>query len=339
MMARPAEIPRTLVVAGGRAPMRLDVFLAGHLAPEYSRSQAARMIKTGHVKVNGATARAGAPVRPGDRIDLEPPTAIVDVAVHSNFASVTSVSLPILFSDDDLIVVNKPAGMVVHAAPGHPDSTLVDALLAQFPELSTMAELDGVMRPGIVHRLDKGTSGVMVIARTPHARTVLARQFKDRTVRKTYLALVRGIISADSMTIERPLGRHPTERKRMSVRSAGGRDALTQITVIGRYPPVGDDETGSTLVRARPRTGRTHQIRVHLASIGHPCVGDPVYGGRRAGEFGRQALHALAIGIEHPRTGEAMRFIAPLPADMTELLAARGLTAIDRAIEDWADMK
>jgi 23S rRNA pseudouridine1911/1915/1917 synthase len=237
-------------------------------------------------------------------------------------------------------VVNKPAGMAVHPSPGNLHSTLVDALLARFPELATMAEPDGVMRPGIVHRLDKQTSGVMVVARTPFARTALARQFKDRSVRKIYLAIVRGIVARDRLTIARPLGRHPTERKRMSVRSRNPRDAVSHVTVLRRFA---DSRAPSTLVRVRPETGRTHQIRVHLASIGHPCLGDPVYGGADAAgvvdgvKFERQALHALALTLTHPRSGERLEFIAPLPLDMAAYLAAHGLETSAGTIRQWTE--
>jgi len=202
-----------------------------------------------------------------------------------------------------------------------------------------------VMRPGIVHRLDKQTSGVMVVARTPFARTALARQFKDRTVRKTYLAIVRGIVARDRITIARPLGRHPTERKRMSVRARNPRDAVSHLAVLARFA---DHPAPATLVRVRPETGRTHQIRVHLASIGHPCLGDPVYGGgaKASAEdadcanptnFKRQALHALALAISHPRTGERLEFIAPMPLDMASYLAARGLETSAAAIRRWIE--
>jgi 23S rRNA pseudouridine1911/1915/1917 synthase len=183
------------------------------------------------------------------------------------------------------------------------------------------------MRPGIVHRLDKDTSGAMVVARTPFARMALARQFKDRTVRKTYLAIVRGIVGPDRMTIARPLGRHPVERKRMSVSSRNPSEAISHIGVLHRFP----GNSPATLVRVRPETGRTHQIRVHLASAGHPCLGDPLYGGAKAAggaRFqGRQALHALALAIDHPRTGERLEFIAPVPEDMAAFLSTRGIAA------------
>lgn len=317
--------------------MRLDQFVAGAIAPEYSRSQAARMIKAGFVTVNGIAARAAATIRRGDRVAITPPPA-----PPMPLAPSAAPAIEVAFADAELIVVNKPAGMAVHPSAGNLHSTLVDALLARFPELATMAEPDGVMRPGIVHRLDKQTSGVMVVARTPFARTALARQFKDRSVRKIYLAIVRGIVARDRVTIARPLGRHPTERKRMSVRSRNPRDAVSHVTVLRRFA---DSEPPSTLVRVRPETGRTHQIRVHLASIGHPCVGDALYGGAAnapsaaggSAAFERQALHALALAITHPRSGERLEFVAPLPLDMTTWLAARGMDTSAETIRRWME--
>jgi 23S rRNA pseudouridine1911/1915/1917 synthase len=319
--------------------MRLDQFVAGAIAPEYSRSQAARMIRAGFVTINGAAARAAATIRRGDRVAITPPPA---PSIPPPPASAPAIE--VAFADAELIVVNKPAGMAVHPSPGNLHSTLVDALLARFPELVAMAEPDGVMRPGIVHRLDKQTSGVMVVARTPFARTALARQFKDRSVRKIYLAIVRGIITRDRITIARPLGRHPTERKRMSVRSRNPRDAVSHVAVLRRFA---DSHPPSTLVRVRPETGRTHQIRVHLASVGHPCLGDPVYGGSAAANdavgvagdvnFERQALHALALTLTHPRSGERLEFIAPPPPDITAYLAAQGLETSNAAIRRWIE--
>ena len=366
---------QVLIAGSEHERMRLDQFVAAALAPEYSRSQAARMIKAGCVTVNGAPARAAAAIRRGDRSRLRPPPPRRYRRRPSCARQSTSSS-----RIRELIVVNKPAGMTVHPAPGSPHSTLVDALLARFPELAAMAEPDGVMRPGIVHRLDKETSGVMVVARTPFARTALSRQFKDRTVRKIYLAIVRGVVARDRITIARPVGRHPTERKRMSVRSRNPRDAVSHVTVLHRFT----DRDAATLVRVRPETGRTHQIRVHLASIGHPCLGDPLYGGgahatnratspaspvtsatdhaispasrvtsgtdrafspasgaanatdrHESVDFDRQALHAFALTITHPRGGDRREFIAPLPLDFSSYLAARAFDSSPATLLRW----
>jgi 23S rRNA pseudouridine1911/1915/1917 synthase len=283
------------------------------------------MIKAGLVTVNDATARASATLHRGDRVAIAEPPPIALAAPPQ-----VAPGIEVIYDDAELIVVNKPAGMTVHQAPGHPHSTLVDALLVRFPELATMAEPDGVMRPGIVHRLDKDTSGVMVVARTPFARTALSKQFKDRTVRKLYVAIVRGVIARDRVTIARPLGRHPTERKRMSVRSRNPRDAISHVRALHRF-------ADSTLVGVRPETGRTHQIRVHLASIGHGCLGDALYGGREAlTTIARQALHAYALAVDHPRTGQRLEFRAPIAGDMRDYLGARGLESADQMIDQWA---
>lgn len=314
---------RTFTVKRALDRTRLDVFLTAELAPEYSRSRVARMIRAGAVLVNDAPADDPShPLRPGDRVEVTAAPAIEPVRTAASGLEIPAVA--ILYADEEVIVVDKPAGMVVHVAPGSPGPTLVDALLKQFPELAAMAEPDGVMRPGIVHRLDKETSGVMVVARTPYARMSLSRQFKDRTVRKFYLAVVRGNVARDDFVVSRPLGRHPTERKRMSTHSKSPREALTRFSVVRRFMPAGESQIASTLLRAMPATGRTHQIRVHLASIGHPCLGDPLYG-RKAetdpGPFQRQALHALALEFAHPRTAAMLRVIAPLPADFVAYLA------------------
>jgi 23S rRNA pseudouridine1911/1915/1917 synthase len=314
-----------LTVAPDHERMRLDVFVSSALGPEYTRSQVARMIKAGLVTVNGApSSRPSSAVHQGDSIGIAEPPPMAPREV-----SQSAPSIDVLYADDELIVVNKPAGMTVHPAPGHPDATLVDALLARFPELATMAEAGGVLRPGIVHRLDKETSGVMVVARTPFAKAALSAQFKARTVKKIYLAIVRGIVARDRITIECPLGRHPTDRKRMSVHSHSARDAVSNVIVVERLR----ESPAATLVMVMPETGRTHQIRVHLASIGHPCLGDVLYGGGsrqnrgggEAAEFQRHALHAINLSIEHPRTHARRVFFAPMPADFTDFIAARGV--------------
>ena len=317
-------MPAQLKVASDHERMRLDVFVSSALGPEYTRSQVARMIKAGLVTVNGAPSRPSSAVHQGDAVAVvEPPP------MEPREVSLRAPSIDVLYDDEEIIIVNKPAGMTVHPAPGHPDATLVDALLARFPELATMAEAGGVLRPGIVHRLDKETSGVMVVARTPFAKAALSAQFKARTVKKIYLAIVRGIVARDRITIEHPLGRHPTERKKMSIRSHTPRDAVSNVTVLARMR----DEPPSTLVMVMPETGRTHQIRVHLASIGHPCIGDALYGGAKgAAEFPRHALHAMYLSIEHPRTHQRQIYLAPMPQDLLDFLSARGVSFDDLKI-------
>jgi 23S rRNA pseudouridine1911/1915/1917 synthase len=334
---------RTLTVDAAPRRMRLDVFVAAELGAQFSRSQAARMIRAGLVRLNGAPARAADAVRAGDKIEIhgpevQPPSGTTETA---NSASHTAApAIEVLYADDEIVAVNKPSGMTVHPAPGHPGGTLVDALLARFPEMAAMAEPGGVMRPGIVHRLDKDTSGVMVIARTSFARMELARQFKQRTVSKIYLAVVRGLVGRERFSIARPIGRHPVERKRMSVNSRHGREAMSEVCVLARMPAAGAE---ATLVGVRPLTGRTHQIRVHLASIGHPCLGDPLYGGRHpkpadaTSTFERQALHALALRLSHPRTAATLKFVAPPPGDLADFLAARGVATVRAELERWIE--
>ncbi len=293
------------------------------------------MIKAGLVTVNGTAVRASCTVRPGDRIEIASLTP-AKLFSQVNPTGQPPASLEVLFADEELLAVNKPAGMPVHPSPGHPDSTLADLLNATFPDLAKMAEPDGVMRAGIVHRLDKETSGVMVVARTSFARMVLSQQFKERTVKKAYLAIVRGVVQRDRFTVDRPLGRHPTERKRMSIRSRKPRSARTDFLVLHRFLASADP---ATLLKAQPQTGRTHQIRVHLAAAGHPCLGDTLYGGRSSSGWTRrgQALHALALTIAHPRSNEQLELIAPLPDDMKQFILTRGLAIESLNLRRWID--
>jgi 23S rRNA pseudouridine1911/1915/1917 synthase len=317
-------------VASAQGRMRLDAYLARELAPEYSRSQILRAIKAGLVVINERPARAADAIRTGDRIEFRLPPA-----PGPPVAQAPAPEVEVLWEDPDMIFVNKPPGMAVHPSPGHPHSTLVDALVARFPDLALVIELDGTWRAGIVHRLDKDSSGAMVVARNSFARAALSDQFKRRTVEKVYIALVAGHPGRDRISIDRPIGRHQTERKRMSVRSRSGRDALSNVSVIRRcYLTVGDGAPMAVSVLAvRPRTGRTHQIRVHLSSIGHPCLGDPLYG-RQARErlpIKRQALHALYLAVEHPRRGGPIAAVAPVAPDLGRVLAACGLNPEDLA--------
>lgn len=304
--------------------MRLDAYLAGEMAPEYSRSQILKAIRAGLVVINGRPARAADAVRTGDRIEFHIPAPSAPIP-----APVAAPPVEVLYDDADLIFVNKPPGMTVHPAPGHPHSTLVDALVARFPDLTSVVELDGTWRAGIVHRLDRDTSGVMVVARNSQARAALSDQFKRRTVEKIYVALVAGHIRGERVTIDRPIGRHQTERKRMSVRSRSGREALSEVRVVrrGSLPLSEGAPVPISVVTVRPRTGRTHQIRVHLSSIGHPCLGDPLYGRqeRERLPIKRQALHALYLAVDHPRRGGRIAVVAPIAPDLRQMLAACGL--------------
>ncbi len=294
------------VVDPGAAGIRLDRFLAerGVLG---TRSQVHHLIAGGHVRVGDRSVKPGTVLRLGDRILVRRPPML---AAHTEPAP---IALDVLFEDEWLLAINKPAGLVVHPAPGHWQGTLVSALLHRWPTLPP--GLDPA-RLGIVHRLDKDTSGVLLIARTATALAELGRQFRDRETEKQYLALVWGVPRRARGTISEPIGRHPVHRQRMAVR-ARGRAALTRYEVVEAWPQV-------ALVRTFPQTGRTHQIRVHLAALGHPIVADRLYArGRTNPAIGiaRQALHAEAISFRHPLTGTAMRVAAPLAADFSAALA------------------
>lgn len=295
-----------LIVAEAEEGQRVDFVLGQQIG--ISRSQAQRWIAAERVRLNGRVPRPSERVRPGDEIDAQP-----DEPIPSTVAP-EDIPLSILYEDGDLIVIDKPAGLVVHPAPGHPSGTLVNALLHHCRDL---AGVGGVLRPGIVHRLDRGTSGVLVVAKTDAAHTGLAAQFHDHSIEREYRALVRSLPSSDSGRVDRPIGRHPRDRKRMSVRFRFGREAHTAWRVLRRFPA-----SLRTLLAVMPETGRTHQIRVHLASAGLPIVGDSVYGRAKRAEdsLGRPALHARVLGFRHPRSHEHLRFEAPLPEDLENLI-------------------
>jgi pseudouridine synthase, RluA family len=281
------------------ASARLDRFLAEH-AEDLSRSAAARLIKSHLVRVNGQPADPADRVAEGDVVDFEIPEAYVaDAAAEA-------IPLEVLYEDEDFAVINKPAGMVVHPAPGHHTGTLVHALLGRGGNWSAVG---GTARPGIVHRLDKGTSGLIVVARNDSSHRALSSQLKDRSLSRTYMAIVRGRVKDDAGELEGPIGRDPKDRKRMAVVS-GGRFARTRYQVVER-------RGGHTLLRCDLDTGRTHQIRVHLAALGHPVVGDAEYGGGEVGAS-RPMLHAWRMRLRHPRTGAEMSFEASLPADFEQ---------------------
>jgi len=286
--------------------VRLDRFLAAQVS-ELSRSQIQRLINQGMVIVNEAPTKPGHRLRPGDRIILHlPPPAPSQLIPEP-------VPLQIVYEDADLVVINKPPGMVVHPAPGHPAGTLVNALLAHCPDL---AGIGGVERPGIVHRLDKDTSGLIVVAKNQSAHNNLTRQIKNRAIAKGYLALVYGQPDPPRGTINAPIARDPRHRQRMAV-VPGGREAITHYQVLERL--------GSySLLEVRPLTGRTHQIRVHLAFLGHPVVGDLVYGPKRQQTPGpgikRQFLHAFLLGFRLPSSGEYREFRVDLAPDLEAFL-------------------
>lgn len=302
-----------LVVAEEEAGQRLDLCLAGRADLGLTRSHIQRLLAQGLVQVDGRREKAGYKVRPGQTVMLEIPDPEPVAAWPEEIA------LDVVFEDADILVINKPRGMVVHPAPGHARGTLVNAVLARCPDLSA---INDVVRPGIVHRLDRDTTGLLVVAKNEAAYRGLQGQLKDRTMGREYLALVLGQ-PPDEGRVDAPIGRHRLRRKEMAV-TPGGRPAATSYRVIERFP--GRDTrfrgSGYALVQLKLETGRTHQIRVHMAHVGHPVAGDPVYGARRdpaaedrLGLLG-QALHAARLTLTHPRTGERLAFAAPPPPDL-----------------------
>lgn len=285
---------------------RLDIYLA-RKTDSISRARAQQLIKDGLVSVGDIRPKQSYLVQIGDRIAVEiPPAEEPDVLPEP-------LPVEILYEDEHLLVVNKPRGMVVHPAAGHTGGTLVNALLYHCDNLSGIG---GILRPGIVHRLDKDTSGLLMAAKSDVVHRELSRQLKERSIRRDYIAVVWGRLSHKKMVVRAPLGRHPHNRKKMAV-TEKGREAVTTVRLLAGLK-------GCSLIRARLQTGRTHQIRVHMSYIGHPVVGDPLYGGNNKllNETGweGQALHARRLGFVHPYSGEEMQFVAPLPSDFSKLL-------------------
>ena len=293
---------------------RLDAWLAQE-QPEHSRARWQALIDEGHVTVDGQSVKRNHKLRAGECVAWTIPEPVSSEVLPED------IPLNILYEDAHMIVINKSAGMVVHPAVGHRSGTLVNALLHH---CSDLAGIGGEKRPGIVHRLDKDTSGVMVVAKTEEALAELARQFKERETEKEYLAIVRGVPFGKRGTVAEPIGRHPIHRKKMAINERRGRHAVSHYEVIESFDR-------AALIQVRIETGRTHQIRVHMAHLRHPVVGDKLYSRAHAGHLqaDRQMLHATKLSIAHPDSGERMRFTAPLPADMESVLA--GLRATQTA--------
>ena len=283
---------------------RLDAFLARQ--GELTRSAAQKLLEQGQVTLNGRPGKKNDRLNPGDRVDYTVPEATpVDIPARE-------MPLDIVYEDSDLLVLNKPKGLVVHPAAGHQEDTLVNGLLYALGD--SLSGINGELRPGIVHRIDKDTSGLLAVAKNDFAHTMLASQLKDHTMARTYDAIVCGSFREDAGTVDAPIGRHPTDRKKMCVTQRNSKPAVTHWEVVKRY-------RGYTHIRCRLETGRTHQIRVHMAHIGHPLLGDRVYGHKKA-ELGQdsQCLHASSLCFQHPRDGRPVLVFAPLPEYFQEVL-------------------
>ena len=285
---------------------RLDAFLARSV-PDLSRSAAQKLIEEGQVQRNGKPGKKNDKLNTGDAVSYEiPEPKAVDIAPKA-------IPLDIVYEDDDLLVINKPKGLVVHPAAGHQDDTLVNGLLYALGD--DLSGINGELRPGIVHRIDKDTSGLLAVAKNDLAHTVLASQLKDHSMARTYEAIVCGVLKEDSGTVDAPIGRHPTDRKKMCVTARNSKEAVTHWEVVRRY-------RGYTHIRCKLETGRTHQIRVHMAYIGHPILGDTVYGHKKP-ELGQssQCLHAGVLCFAHPRDGHPVMVFAELPQYFKDVLA------------------
>ena len=307
------DIPVLLTVAEGSVGARLDAFVAE--GTDMTRSAAARLIESGDVTVNGKTVAKNYRLRMGDGVEIRLPEPEECEAIPQN------IPLDIVYEDDDLIVINKPVGMVVHPAPGNPDGTLVNALLYHCGD--SLSGVGGVIRPGIVHRIDKETSGLLVVAKNDAAHLGLAAQLKGHHIDRIYTAIVLGNLREERGVVDAPIGRHPVDRKKMAVirnEEYTSRDAVTHWQVLARGE---GDGNSFTYLRCQLETGRTHQIRVHMASVGHPLLGDPLYGGcntrfeaKHKALIQGQCLHAGELSFTHPTTGKEMHFTCPLPPEM-----------------------
>lgn len=282
---------------------RLDKFLVENLPKNLSRTFIQKLITDRDVTINGEGAKRHHSLAAGEVIDVKIPE------LKPSAIAAEDIPLNIVYEDKDLLVVNKPVNMVVHPAPGNYENTLVNALLAHCKDLSGIG---GVLKPGIVHRLDKDTSGLLVVAKTDEAHNALAKQFKDRTTKRIYIALVRGFVQLDNGVVDLPIGRSHRDRKKMAIDFESTRNAITRYKVVKRFKDF-------TQLEVTLGTGRTHQIRVHMSYIGHPILGDAKYGSR--GKLKRPALHAMMLGFTHPTTGKCMEFTSPLPDDMKALIA------------------
>ena len=285
--------------------MRLDKYLAEQF-PEQTRSYLQKLIKESQVLVNGKTVKSGYQLSKGDEVSVTiPEPKELDVEPQK-------MDLDIVYEDEDVILINKPKGMVVHPAPGHTTDTLVNGLLYHCKD--NLSGINGVARPGIVHRIDRDTTGILIVCKNDMSHNSIAAQLKEHSINRRYRALVHGNLKEDTGTVEGPIGRHPVDRKKMAINERNGKPAVTHYTVLERFG-------NYTLIECKLETGRTHQIRVHMTSIGHPLVGDEVYGPAKCPfKLQGQCLHAMVLGFVHPRTGEYMEFSADLPEYFEELL-------------------
>ena len=285
--------------------MRLDKYLAEQF-PEQTRSYLQKLIKEGQVLVNGKTVKSGYQLSKSDEVSVTiPEPKELDVEPQK-------IDLDIVYEDEDVILINKPKGMVVHPAPGHTTDTLVNGLLYHCKD--NLSGINGVARPGIVHRIDRDTTGILIVCKNDMSHNSIAAQLKEHSINRRYRALVHGNLKEDTGTVEGPIGRHPVDRKKMAINERNGKPAVTHYTVLERFG-------NYTLIECKLETGRTHQIRVHMTSIGHPLVGDEVYGPAKCPfKLQGQCLHAMVLGFVHPRTGEYMEFSADLPEYFKDLL-------------------